>query len=77
MNNPDMLLGPNGPVSLCPAVAPETFWTLLHDLAHWEFELFLMFVFDVVIGLLAWPFIKRHWDHHTDRDKKDGVDKKA
>lgn len=52
---------------------PETFWTLLHDPAHWEFEIFLMFVFDLLLGGLAWPFVKRHWNHHVTRDKRDGV----
>jgi hypothetical protein len=53
----------------CP---PETFWTLLRDRAHWEFELFLMLLFDVAIGAVAWPFVKRHWDHHVARDKEEG-----
>ena len=52
---------------------PETFWSLLHDAAHWEFELFLMALFDGVIGCLAWPFIKKPWKHHADRDQQDGV----
>jgi hypothetical protein len=42
----------------------ETFWSLLHDRAHWEFEALVgfleMVVFDVVIGALAWPVIKKH-----------------
>ena len=49
----------------------ETFWTLLRDRAHWEFELFLMVLFDGVVGALLWPFIKRHWDHHLSRDLDD------
>jgi hypothetical protein len=53
----------------CP---PETFWTLLHDAAHWEFELFLMLVFDGIIGAIAWPFIKKHWQHHVERDTAEG-----
>lgn len=48
---------------------PETFWTLFHNLAHWEFELFLMLIFDVIIGMIAWPFIKKHWNHHTTHDE--------
>ena len=56
---------------------PETFWTLLRDRAHWEFELFVgfveMIVFDVVVGMLAWPFIKKHWTHHVTRDRKEGI----
>ena len=55
---------------------PETFWTLLHDSAHWEFELFVgfleMLLFDGAMGLVFWPFIKKHWWHHTERDRRDG-----
>jgi hypothetical protein len=54
---------------------PETFWTLLHDSAHWEFELFVglveMLVFDVLVGLVLWPFLQKHWIHHIDRDKRE------
>lgn len=46
----------------------ETFWTLLGDPAHWAFELFLMLIFDVIIGYLGfkvlWPRIKDHF--HSD-----------
>ena len=52
---------------------PETFWTLLHNAAQWEFEIFLMLVFDGVIGALAWPFIKKHWKHHIERDEKENI----
>jgi len=38
----------------------ETFGQLLRDPAHWEFELFLMLLFDVLIGALVWPYITRH-----------------
>ncbi len=48
---------------------PETFWSLLHDKAHWEFEIFLMVIFDLVLGALVWPFIKKHWNHHVAHDK--------
>ncbi len=51
----------------------ETFWTLLHNPAHWEFELFLMILFDGVIGWLCWPFIKKHWNHHVARDKREAT----
>jgi len=47
----------------------ETFWTLLTNAAHWYFELFLMFLFDVVIGLAVWPFVRKHWKHHVTRDE--------
>lgn len=48
----------------------ETFWTLLKDPAHWEFELFLIFIFDVLIGILIWPQIRRFFRHHKDDDDK-------
>ena len=51
-------------------MAEETFWTLLGDLAHWEFELFLIFLFDVLIGLLIWPYIKKWFRHHKEDDNK-------
>lgn len=56
----------------------ETFWTLLHDAAHWEFELFLMFIFDVVIGVLIWPHLKKFMIHHKgDDDKIAALEKKV
>ena len=58
-------------------IEAETFRSLLHDRAHWEFELFVglveMIVFDVLIGALAWPFVKKHWKHHVDSDRKAGL----
>lgn len=51
----------------------ETFSTLLHDKAHWEFELFLMVLFDLVLGGTLLPFVKRHWTHHRERDKREGL----
>ena len=48
----------------------ETFWTLLRDLPHWEFELFLIFLFDVIIGLLIWPQMKKWFKHHKEDDIK-------
>ncbi len=50
----------------------ETFWTLLRDPAHWEFEIFLMILFDGVIGTLLWPFVRKHWAHHVARDRREG-----
>ncbi len=51
----------------------ETFWTLLHDRAHWEFEIFLMLLFDGVIGAILWPFLRSHWRHHVTRDAQEGT----
>ena len=42
----------------------ETFWTLLGNSAHWEFEIFLMILFDGVIGLIIWPQIKHLLKDH-------------
>jgi hypothetical protein len=45
----------------------ETFFTLLKSLPHWEFEIFLMVVFDGIILGLLWPQIKKileHMDKH-------------
>jgi hypothetical protein len=52
---------------------PETFWTLLRDSAHWEFEIFLMLLLDGLVGAIAWPLIKKHWEHHIERDKREGI----
>jgi len=49
----------------------ETFWTLLRDRAHWEFELFLMALFDGLVGAALWPLIRKHWNHHIARDKRE------
>ena len=48
----------------------ETFWSLLHDAAHWEFELFLMLLFDGVIFGVCWPFLRKHWKHHIACDQE-------
>lgn len=54
---------------MCPD--HETFWTLLHDAAHWEFEIFLMILFDGIIFGLVWRLIRKyvrffngHMQHH-------------
>jgi len=47
----------------------ETFWTLLRDPAHWEFEIFLMLVFDGLLAGLLWPIVRKHWAHHIARDR--------
>jgi hypothetical protein len=51
----------------------ETFWTLCKSTGHWEFEIFLMILFDGLIGALLFPWIRRHWQHHVKRDQKDGI----
>jgi len=37
----------------------ETFWTLVRDRGHWEFEIFLMVVFDVVLAGIWQFFVRR------------------
>lgn len=66
-------------------MGPDTFRSLLHDGAHWEFELFVGFletvIIDVFIVGVLWPILKKHWDHHIERDKReagaDGDDDQA
>ncbi len=48
----------------------ETFFSLLGNAAHWEFEIFLMFVFDVLIGMVLRQCFKRWTRHHTSDDAK-------
>ena len=48
----------------------ETFWTLLRDPAHWGFELFLIALFDGLIGILIWPQIKKFTTHHKSDDER-------
>ena len=37
----------------------ETFWTLVRDAAHWQFELFVSFVWMLGEGLILWPIVRR------------------
>ena len=48
----------------------ETFLTLLIDKAHWQFEIFLIILFDVLIGLLIWPWIRKFIIHHKSDDER-------
>ena len=51
----------------------ETFGSLLHDRAHWEFEIFLMLLFDGLIAGIFWPFLRKHYRHHVARDRADAI----
>lgn len=51
----------------------ETFFTLMRSASHWEFELFLMFLFDVILGAILLPRLKRWKTHHTSDDDKIAV----
>jgi hypothetical protein len=55
----------------CPDQA-ETLMSLFKSVAHWEFELLLMVLFDGLIGAVMWPFVKKHLQHHLARDKREG-----
>ncbi len=50
---------------------PETFWSLLHNAAHWEFEIFLMVVFDGIVGALLYPWASKHIKHHWLCDRRE------
>lgn len=55
----------------------ETFLSLLHNRAHWGFELFVglieTLVIDGVLLGLVWPFLRKHWAHHKNRDQQEGL----
>lgn len=56
----------------------ETFFSLVTNLAHWELELFIMFIFDVVIGFCLWPFFRKKVLHHQSDDAKiEALEKKV
>ncbi len=48
----------------------ETFWSLLRDPAHWYFELFLILIFDILIGALIWPRLRKSFTHHKEDDER-------
>jgi len=49
---------------------PDTFWTLLHNAAHWEFELLLLVIFDGVIGIFLLPLFRKKILHHRSDDHR-------
>jgi hypothetical protein len=48
----------------------ETLWSLLKDPNHWIFEIVLMILFDGLIGMLVWPWLRGKLLHHQSDDKK-------
>jgi hypothetical protein len=40
-------------------ITDETFWGLLRSRGHWEFELFLMVIFDVFLAGIWQIFLRR------------------
>ena len=49
----------------------ETFWTLLRDAAHWQFEIFLTLLTEAVTAGIGWLIVRKHWRHHIARDQRD------
>lgn len=48
-------------------LAAETYWELMSDPAHWLFELTLIVIFDIIIGAIAWPFVKNWIKKHDEK----------
>jgi hypothetical protein len=48
----------------------ETFWSLLRDPAHWEFEIFLVVLIDGVLGAFLLPLFRRWISHHKSDDNQ-------
>lgn len=46
----------------------ETFWSLLKDPAHWEFEIFLMLMIDGLLGAVLLPRFRQWVNHHRSDD---------
>lgn len=42
----------------------ETYWELMGNWPHWAFELTLMALFDIIIGMILWPFAKKWLQNH-------------
>ena len=56
----------------------ESFFDLVRDPAHWYFELLLIIIFDVVIGLLIWPFVQRALIHHkSDHERLEDLEREV
>ncbi len=51
----------------------DTFWTLLHNAAHWEFEIFLQVVDGVLFGVLWNKYLKQQWRKRIERYKREVV----
>jgi hypothetical protein len=54
----------------------ESFTSLLLSWPHWQFELLVGFLETIAIDVLAlglaWPFVRKHWNHHRARDAAEG-----
>lgn len=48
-------------------IIAETFWELLREPGHWQFEIFTTIIQDVVILGLGWPLVKRLVARHDEK----------
>lgn len=48
-------------------ILSETYWELMRNVDHWLFELTLIFIFDVMIGMLAYPLFRKWLAAHDRR----------
>ncbi len=56
----------------------ETFLELVRDPAHWEFEILLIIIFDVIVGLIIWPFIQKALVHHkSDHERLEDLEREV
>ena len=59
-------------IAQCPE---ETFGELVRSLPHWKLELLIggieTVIVDVMVGALAWPFLRKWWARHHSHDKCD------
>jgi len=56
----------------------ESFFDLVRDPAHWEFEMLLIVIFDVIIGLIIWPFIQKALVHHkSDHERLEDLEQEV
>ena len=56
----------------------ESFFDLVRDPAHWEFEILLIVIFDVIIGLIIWPFIQKALVHHkSDHERLEDLEQEV
>ncbi len=56
----------------------ETFFDLLKDPAHWEFELFLIVIFDIIVGIFIWPFVQKALTHHkSDHERLEDLEREV
>jgi uncharacterized membrane protein (DUF106 family) len=56
----------------------EDFLHLLKDPAHWYFEFLLIIIFDILIGLIIWPFIQKALVHHkSDHERLEDLEREV